>query len=75
MMEVRYQAREREREREREGEREREMGTALDYFNDEQGNDISNGKRVFKDMKYIGKVNVPYFYGLFTIARDEFSAV
>ena len=61
-MEVRYQARERERERVREKDRD---GNAVDYFNDEQGNDISNGKRVFKDMKYIGKVNVPYFYGLF----------
>ena len=49
------------RERERESERD---GMVEDDYNDEQGKDISNSKRVFKDMNYIGKVKVPYFYCL-----------
>ena len=46
-------------ERERERERVREIGTVYGCYNDELEKYVSNCKRVFKDMKYIGKVNVP----------------
>ena len=48
-----------QRGRERERERVREIGTVYGCYNDELEKYVSYCKRVFEDMKYIGKVNVP----------------